>query len=72
MEHSGTFPFGWIRGYRQDNWQIFWDPASSEMFLKGALSGEYIKLGKANSWQDARKKTGRLLDSPDSLESIFS
>lgn len=71
MEQAGTFPFGWIRGFRQDNWQIFWDPESSEMFLKGALSGEYIKFDKATSWQDARKKSEKLLDSPDSLESIF-
>ena len=51
---AGTFPFGWIRGFREDNWQIIWDPSSKAVLAKAAVSKEVVPLGECSTWQEAK------------------
>lgn len=66
-----TFPFGWIRGYADDNWQILWDLESGEMYLKGSLSGNVVQYTKAGSWEEAKIKSEELSASPGQIKELL-
>lgn len=68
---SSTFPFGWIRGEKEDNWQILWNKESGYIYLKGAKSGDIIKYIKAFSWEDAKLKSDKLATSPEEQSHYF-
>ena len=54
MSKSVTFPFGWIRGMDDENWQLLWNPKTGIFFAKGALSKRVINLGESSNWVDAK------------------
>ena len=58
------FPFGWIRGVGDDNWQLFWNPVTRAFFAKGAISKKVIELGESSTWIDAKALADRVLKEP--------
>ena len=67
MGEVGTFPFGWVRGFRDDNWQIIWDPKSNVIAAKGASSKKVIELGKSVKWMDAKEYADNVIRDPGSF-----
>ena len=66
-DYSGFFPFGWLRGFRGDNWQIFWSKKTGDLFLKATTKNTLIKIGEASDWMKAKKKADSLMENPDSV-----
>ena len=67
MAEVGTFPFGWVRGFMDDNWQIIWDPKSNVIVAQGAVSKKVIELGKSSQWIDAKKYADNVMRDPQSF-----
>lgn len=67
MGEVGTFPFGWVRGFRDDNWQIIWDPKSNVITAKGASSKKVVELGKSAKWMDAKVYADNVIRDPGSF-----
>ena len=63
-DYSGFFPFGWLRGFRGDNWQIFWNKRTGDLFLKATTEDTLIKVGEASNWMEAKKKADFLMENP--------
>lgn len=61
----GTFPFGWIRGVGEDNWQILWDTQTKVLYAKGTLSRRVIDIGRSYSWQEAKALADRVRNEPE-------
>jgi len=61
----GAFPFGWVRGIEEDNWQILWDPQTKILYAKGALSKRVIDVGRSYSWQEAKALADRVRNEPE-------
>ena len=59
------FPFGWLRGIEDDNWQILWDSQTRILYVKGALSKRVIDLGQSSTWQEAKSLADRVRSEPD-------
>ena len=66
-DYSGFFPFGWLRDFRGDNWQIFWNKETGDLFLKATLEDTLVKVGEAFDWMEAKKKADSLMENPDSV-----
>ena len=54
MGDSVTFPFGWVRGMDDENWQLLWNPETGIFFAKAAISRRVITLGESSNWVDAK------------------
>ena len=72
MVGVGTFPFGWVRGMDQDNWQIIWDPKTETIFAKGALSRKVIQVGKSSTWEEAKDLADKIINDPVNFLSTLS
>ena len=66
MSTVGTFPFGWVRGVGNDNWQLIWDPKTNILVARGASSKETIELGESSNWQDAKEFADSVMSDPSS------
>lgn len=66
MGEVGTFPFGWVRGFRDDNWQIIWDPESGQIIAQGASSKKIVDLGNSSKWMDAKVYADNVMNDPGS------
>ena len=66
MSGVGTFPFGWVRNVRSDNWQLIWDPKTNVLTAKGASTKETLKLGEPSSWEDAKAFADEIIKDPTS------
>lgn len=64
MSGAGTFPFGWVRGYRKDNWQLIWDPKTGILQAKAALSKDNARLGEFSNWEEAKAFADRVISDP--------
>lgn len=71
MSITSTFPFGWIRNFMDDNWQILWDSGTNDIYLKGCNSGRLITYQKAISWTEAKSKSDKLLENPEGISELF-
>lgn len=71
-DYSGFFPFGWLRGFRDDNWQIFWSKKTGDLFLKATTKNTLIKIGEASDWMKAKEKADFLMENPDSVVMQFT
>ena len=60
----GTFPFGWVRGIKKDNWQILWDSETKTVYAKAAISKKVIQLGQSSSWDEAKTLADRVGNEP--------
>ncbi|NIQ16845.1 MAG: hypothetical protein GTO02_21425 [Candidatus Dadabacteria bacterium] len=68
MQTMSTFPFGWIRNYNNDNWQIIWNKETYEIYLKGSEKKEFKKLGKCKNWIDAKNFADKIIDDNTLIE----
>ncbi|MEM7007872.1 MAG: hypothetical protein AAF462_01930 [Thermodesulfobacteriota bacterium] len=66
MGDVGTFPFGWVRGFRDDNWQIIWDPKSELIVAQAAVSKQVVELGKISEWMEAKVYADNVISDPES------
>ena len=64
MSGVGTFPFGWVRGVRGDNWQLIWDPKTKNLIAKGATTKETVKLGESSDWEKAKALADSVISDP--------
>lgn len=64
-DYSGFFPFGWIRKFRGDNWQILWNKKTGEIFLKATAKDALAKAGSASDWTRAKEKADSIMENPD-------
>ena len=60
MGDVGTFPFGWVRGFEGENWQIIWDPKSELIIAQGAVS-------KSAKWMEAKVYADNVKNDPGSF-----
>lgn len=63
----GTFPFGWVRGIEDDNWQIIWDPKTHALTARGSVSKRIIHLGESSKWLDAKDYADKVISNPKSF-----
>lgn len=61
MSEVGTFPFGWVRDVRGDNWQLIWDPKTKILTAKGVSTKETISLGESPDWQKAKALADKVI-----------
>ena len=61
----GTFPFGWLRGIEEDNWQILWDSHTKAVYAKGVSSKRVIQIGQSSSWVGAKTFADKILNEPE-------
>ena len=54
MDLVGSFPFGWVRNLKDDNWQIIWDSKTKILLLKSSKSEKIIEYCKCETWQEAK------------------
>ena len=71
-DYSGFFPFGWLRDFQGDNWQIFWNKKTGDLFLKATRENTLVKVGEASDWMEAKKKADFLMENPDSVATQFA
>ena len=64
MSEVGTFPFGWVRDVRGDNWQLIWDPKTKILTAKGASTKETISLGESPDWEKAKAFADVVIQDP--------
>ena len=64
MSGVGSFPFGWVRGVRGDNWQLIWDPKTKMLVAKGASSKETLELGESPDWEKAKLFADSVIEDP--------
>ena len=69
MNLLGTFPFGWIRNYKNDNWQLLWHPSSNKIFIKSANKNNLVEVGDSSSWIEAKKVCDEIRDNSELLDS---
>ena len=67
MGDVGTFPFGWIREFRDDNWQIIWDPKTELIIAQGAVSKKVVELGDYEKWIDDKVYDDNVISEPESF-----
>jgi hypothetical protein len=63
----GTFPFGWVKEFRGDNWQIIWDPRTEAITARAAVSKKIVQLGESSKWMDAKVYADKVISNPDSF-----
>ena len=66
MSTVGSFPFGWVRGVRGENWQLIWEPKTNILIAKAAKSKETIELGEMVDWQKAKAFADQVIENPSS------
>ena len=70
-DYSGFFPFGWVRGFRDDNWQIFWNKRTGDLFLKSTAGDDLLPVGNCADWMEAKKKADSVMKDPASVTAGF-
>lgn len=64
-DRSGFFPFGWLREFRGDNWQILWNKKTGKIFLKATAKDTLAKVADAPDWTRAKEKADSIMENPD-------
>ncbi len=67
----GTFPFGWIHDFGEDNWQIFWNSETNALYAKGAVSRKIIPIGQSFSWEEAKAFAERLRSDSEAYQKLL-
>jgi hypothetical protein len=60
----GTFPFGWIREFEDDNWQLLWNSETRILYAKGATKKKIVSVGQPSTWQEAHTLAIRVQNEP--------
>lgn len=59
------FPFGWVRDFEGDNWQILWDPETGSIILKGASGKTEKTISIAYKWTEAKAIAEQIQKCPE-------
>lgn len=59
------FPFGWIRDFEGDNWQILWDSETGSIVLKGASGKTEKAVSIADKWTEAKSIAEQIQQNPE-------
>lgn len=68
MISPGSFPFGWLRNYNNDNWQILWNKDSRDIILKSINTKELRKIHSASKWIEAKRYSDKIIKNPKLLD----
>jgi len=68
---AASFPFGWVRNFREDNWQIIWDSKSDTLLLKSTRSERIAEYCKCKTWEEAKSHADDIRSNHDMLESVI-
>ncbi|HEY7534340.1 MAG TPA: hypothetical protein VH878_00130, partial [Thermodesulfobacteriota bacterium] len=60
----GTFPFGWVREFEDDNWQLLWNSETSILYAKGINTKTVVNIGHSLNWQEAKNLALRVQNEP--------
>ena len=71
MDLVGSFPFGWVRNFKDDNWQIIWDSKSKLLILKSSSSEKIVEYGSCDNWQQAKLIADDIRSDHNLLENIL-
>jgi len=71
MDLVASFPFGWVRNYKNENWQIIWDSKSKFLILKSSLSDNIVKYRSCASWQEAKIHADEIRSNHELLNDII-
>ena len=71
MDLVGSYPFGWVRNFKEDNWQIIWDSKSKALLLKSSLSERIVEYRSCETWQEAKSYADDLRSDHSLLENII-
>ena len=71
MDLVASFPFGWIRNYKNENWQIIWDSKSKFLILKSSLSENIVKYCSCENWQEAKIHADEIRSNHELLSDII-
>lgn len=71
MDLVGSFPFGWVRNLKEDNWQIIWDSKSKALLLKASKSEKIVKYCKCETWQEAKSLADDIRSDHSLVEDII-
>jgi len=71
MDLVGSFPFGWVRNFKEENWQIIWDSKSKSLVLKSSLSENIVKYSTCASWQEAKAQADDIRSNHELLNDII-
>lgn len=64
MKETIIFPFGWLSGVENENWQLLWNPETSIFFAKGATSKKIINIGETTNWIEAKALADKIYSDP--------
>ena len=64
----GTFPFGWVRDFEDDNWQILWNKDSGQMFLKSIINKKTHNICNVANWLEAKNIADGIINNPSELD----
>jgi hypothetical protein len=63
--YVGTFPFGWVREFENDNWQILWNSETRILYAKGVITKRVVNIGQSLTWQEAKNLAVRVQNEPE-------
>jgi hypothetical protein len=61
----GTFPFGWVREFEDENWQIIWNSETRILYAKGAITKKVVNVGQPLTWQEAKDLAIKVQNEPE-------
>lgn len=71
MGNLVTFPFGWVKGMDDENWQLLWNPETGILFAKSALSKREVNLGESFNWVDAKALADKVRNEAEIFSKIL-
>ena len=71
MDLAGSFPFGWVRNIKDDNWQLIWDSKSKALLIKSANTQRVVEYCKCSSWMQAKSISDEIRVNPDLIEQLL-
>ena len=71
MDLVGSFPFGWVRNFKEDNWQIIWDSKSKLLLLKSSNTDRIVEFKNCENWQDAKLSADDIRSDHSLLENVL-
>ncbi len=71
MDLVGSFPFGWVRNFKEQNWQLIWDSKSKSLILKSSLSENIVTYCSCENWQEAKIHADNIRSNHELLNDII-
>ena len=71
MDLVASFPFGWVRNLKEENWQIIWDSKSNDLVLKSSITANIVKYCSCNDWREAKTHADELRSNHQLLNDLI-